>query len=262
MMPPSIGATRLFRKYREKTVFKLTVLSILAWPFIVVANPDVEVKTYDASSLKRMRIKNSVGDVEVIAISGEVLKVTLRKEKSESCKIKEKKNPFAYNLSVDEKSKSFFGGSKCVVDLVVSAPSNVTVEVGTSDGDVKVVGFTNEAIIRTGSGDVVLNSGLRNLNIVTGSGDMRVTKASKKSRLHASSGDIKLQMRSIPQKGSLSISVGSGDVELDLPTSAKIRSKIQAGAGGLIDEVGSDLNAEYKLQVRSGTGDVRLKKKF
>lgn len=241
---------------------KLSIIAIFIASFCSANAADIETRRYDSSKLKRMRIKNSVGNIDVLKTEGNQFSAILRKEKSEKCSVRENNNPYAYQLEVKEKNKSFWGSSQCKVDVVLNVPEDVSIELSTLAGDIAVAGLKKDAVVRTESGDIRIDSAFKKLNVVSNSGDLVLRKPSRQSRLHNVSGDIKLELQNMPQKGNMAITIVSGNVEMNLPAKAKVNSRLQIGSGSLIDEVGKTRDSKFKLSVKAGTGDIALKKKY
>ena len=63
-----------------------------------------------------------------------------------------------------------------------------------------------------------------------------------------------------PKKGSLDISTGSGNATVFFPVGAEILSDFKAGSGTLYNELGDSSAASFKVKMRAGSGNLKIKK--
>lgn len=162
----------------------------------------------------------------------------------------------------------------CGVDVVVSVPRTVGVQVdvgagsvlvrdtdgstlvSTGSGDVTVAGLSGEVRVRTGSGDLSLDAVAGPLDVRTGSGDVAgaVLRASRAS-VEVGDGDVQLSFATAP--ADVGVRVGAGDVRLLVP-GGPYRVDVRSDAGDVQVEVPADAGAEPVLAVATGSGAVSV----
>ena len=147
-------------------------------------------------------------------------------------------------LPSEMKGIGFFNAS---LDLVVSVPGDLPVQVTDSSGDVTVDGVRLRSI-RDSSGDIFARNVRGDFEIDDSSGDVRVEQAQGKVRITDSSGDIVVQGAAgvnVVVDGSGGIEIGriAGDVRVERDSSGDISIARVAG------------NVEV---LADGSGDVRV----
>jgi DUF4097 and DUF4098 domain-containing protein YvlB len=134
------------------------------------------------------------------------------------------------------------------------------VEVTNGSGEVLVRGAKNEVRVHTGSGDIRVEQPGANLVVETGSGDVDVTGATADVRMHTSSGDINLNGNPRPSSY-WDIRASSGDVKLEVPSSASFRFHGHTGSGDFdvtIPHVTEGSSGNHVFQARVGDGQARV----
>jgi len=136
----------------------------------------------------------------------------------------------------------------CGVDLTVTVPEGLQVDVVGGSGDVEVSGLAAGVVtIRSGEGDVDLDGlGVQDLTVVTGGGDVDATFAEQPFavKVTTGSGDVDLGLPDGDRPYEVEATSSSGDVE-------------GAGAGSAADDGDVQEGARLVL-VRSDSGDVEI----
>lgn len=133
------------------------------------------------------------------------------------------------------------------LDLVVSVPGDLPVQVTDSSGDVTADGVRLQSI-HDSSGDILVRNVRGDFEIDDSSGEVRVEQAQGKVRITDSSGDIVVQ-------GAAGVHVvvdGSGDIEIGR-VAGDVR--IERDSSGDISIAGVTGNVEV---LADGSGDVRV----
>lgn len=135
-----------------------------------------------------------------------------------------------------------------------------TLDARTGSGQMRFENIGGDLRARTGSGDVDVIQAARRVDVRTGSGSIEVQGSASDLRLHTSSGDCDVEGN--PPRGSLwEIETGSGDVTLDVPSSASFQLHVL----GRISRVDSDIrmvteeNSRRELRARVGGGEARVR---
>ena len=122
---------------------------------------------------------------------------------------------------------SFYSGQSPHIDLVVTVPSNLNLDIDDGSGDILINAMQSNIDVKDGSGDLTI-SGAKNLTVDDGSGEMHVSNIS----------------------GSLSVEDGSGDIVISHINGAV---NVDDNSGDmLIEHIGSSVTIE------DGSGDIRV----
>ena len=132
------------------------------------------------------------------------------------------------------------------IDLAVSVPAGVRVDIGDSSGDIVVVG-TGDLRIADSSGSIEVRGVTGSVRIADSSGGIEIDDATGDVEITDGSGEI--EVRSVG--GSVAVRDGSGAVEVERVGADVV---IEADGGGSIDvrDVAGDFTVE-----RDGSGGVR-----
>jgi hypothetical protein len=179
------------------------------------------------------------------------------------------------------------------VHFTIRVPKGVKLAVGSGNGDVSVTGATAEVRASSGNGDVRVSAG-GDVHASSGNGDVRVERAGGPVR--ASSGNGRVSV--VTTRGPVNASSGNGDVDvsMDAITDSAEDMELSSGNGTVTVTVPADFAGELdaatgsgkfysdfpltlrgridphrvratigrggrRLSMRSGNGDVELKKK-
>ena len=179
------------------------------------------------------------------------------------------------------------------VNFTVRIPKGVNVAAGSGNGDVSVLGATAEVRASSGNGDVRVSAG-GTVHASSGNGDVRVERAGGPVR--ASSGNGRVFV--VTTRGPVNASSGNGDVDVTMDAIADVPDdmELSSGNGTVTVTVPADFAGELdastgsgkfysdfpltirgridphrvratigkggrRISMRSGSGDVELKKK-
>ncbi len=163
---------------------------------------------------------------------------------------------------------------------VGSGPVSVTgargdLSVDTGSRPVEVSRFEGTRLsVDTGSGDVTASEVKGDgLSIDTGSGDIRLSAASAPEiMLETGSGGVTADLRTAPS--TLSVETGSGNIRVTAPSTLGAEVDIETSSGDVESDfplqvtrhsrehlVGTIGNGQGRIQIETGSGDVRLLKK-
>ncbi len=172
-------------------------------------------------------------------------------------------------------------GTRGVLSVDVGAgPVSVTgargdLSVDTGSGPVEVSRFEGtELSVDTGSGDVTASEIKGDaISIDTGSGDIRLSAGSASQvTLETGSGSVTADLRAAPT--ALSVETGSGNIAITAPATLGAEVDIETSSGEVESDfplqvtrhsrehlVGRIGNGQGKIEIETGSGDVRLLKK-
>ncbi|MBX3016343.1 MAG: DUF4097 family beta strand repeat protein [Bdellovibrionaceae bacterium] len=222
-----------------------------------------ETKEFDGNGLQNLKIKNSSGDVRITLSTDQKAIVIADKVKfDKDCKLEMKRFGDDLLISVEGDSwiGSWFGGKDCKVNFEIKVPSKIAASIKNGSGDVELIGTQGAVDISVGSGNVAINADSKDVNVKTGSGSVQAKGLSGNAFVKTGSGDITLAYAVAPTKAEVDVKTGSGDATLTVPAATKLLSDFKAGSGRLVNEVGDTANADFKVSMRAGSGDLTIKK--
>ena len=216
---------------------------------------------FRASEIKRAAIHNAYGNVSIAPVSGEIAYVHLQKMKwGERCKLEVDLK--GSNLVVNIDDSGWLLDQECRVDMIISLPKEVEMAVQSGTGDITILANQSRVNVKVGSGLIHLKGDLLQLSALSGSGDIKLDGSADTANLRTGSGDIELDYKTSPKKGSLAVVTGSGDVQVMLPETAKLKSQISTGNGTVINEFSqSASSSELNINASSESGDIQIRKR-
>lgn len=237
----------------------------------------VENKEFSASGLENLNLKNMSGDVIVTVSEDGKAYVSANKVNFEkNCTLK--MNRSGENLIVEVKNEGWFNNDNCMVNFDIKVPKAIALNLKNGFGDLNVNGTKGKIDFKLGSGNAVVNaeaekldgkSGSGSINISgiigdskikTGSGSIDITGLIGDADLKTGSGDLKITYKLAPLKGALDIKTGSGDATVFFPTSMKVLTNYMSGSGRIYNELGDSSDASFRVFMKAGSGDLKIKK--
>lgn len=144
--------------------------------------------------------------------------------------------------------EKLFGGREAVIDLDVSLPSGLDLDVDDGSGDLAIRGIDGRLDLEDGSGDIVLERIAGAVAIEDGSGSMMISGVKGDMDIDDGSGDIELK----DAGGAVAIEDGSGSIDL---RNAAGPVSVDDGSGDIvIDGVEKDVTIE-----EAGSGDLEIR---
>ena len=148
-------------------------------------------------------------------------------------------------------------GSNCRIHYVLLVPPDITLEVRTDAGDVRVKDLTGEVRITVAAGDVTAEHLSGPLQVHSDSGEISgIGLRTATTDVEASAGDIDLSFAQKP--ATVSVVADAGDVVIDLPSGA-YRLSTDADAGEQQIDVPNDPEAMSTVSARTSAGDITVR---
>lgn len=134
----------------------------------------------------------------------------------------------------------------------------------TGSGEISVKGQPGNIFLRTGSGDIELaldgQDSERVIELKTGSGDIELTGVSGRLLVNTGSGDVTATYKAKAETGEVDIKTGSGDAVVYLNQEIKASAQLKTGSGKVINELGQSDQAQFRVSMKTGSGDIQIKK--
>ena len=238
----------------------LILLGIVLTQSLALAVP--VQKSFDAQDLTTLEVHNLSGCISIEASPDQVARVKASKKSwKKGCVLKTEKEFEVLKVKVEDKGTNSFGRKNCEVSFEIQIPSRAQLKIKNGSGDVLVSGIRGEIDFKLGSGDLKINSTTSKVNGTAGSGDIEIVGEVGATSLRTGSGDIKIIYNNPIDEGLIDIKTGSGDADISLPPTMKILTDFKAGSGDVESEFGSDQEAKFKVSMRAGSGDLKIRKK-
>ena len=143
-------------------------------------------------------------------------------------------------------SVSFYSGSSPHIDLIVSVPAQLKLDIDDDSGDIVIRAMQNDINIDDDSGSIVIEGG-RNIRLDDDSGDIHIRNVS---------GNINIE----DDSGSIIIDQGQGRIDIE-DDSGDIRIENSQGPARIIDESGSISVKTLggALTIEDGSGDIDVR---
>ncbi|MBX3040559.1 MAG: hypothetical protein KF789_07635 [Bdellovibrionaceae bacterium] len=218
-----------------------------------------ETKDFDAKTIREVDVENTTGSIKITGTDDARATVIAEKIKfDDKCRLEILQK--GDKLSVDVDRKGFGGNSKCEVNLTLTVPRNVEVNVENGSGNFELSGTHGEVDYSLGSGNVNIDAQVIKLEGKSGSGSSTVTGLTGEAEVKTGSGNTNLTYSSVPPKGELSIKSGSGNTTVLMPAEAKIKASLVSGSGSILNEIGDHSDSRFKVSLRTGSGSISIKK--
>jgi DUF4097 and DUF4098 domain-containing protein YvlB len=239
----------------------LWVMGILASASTSAFAVKVDKFQFKAGEIKSAVIHNSTGNVHIAPVTDQLAYVIVNKVKwGPRCHANVDLKEGELNVQMDD--TAWILDHECRVDLIVSIPEKIPLQVRAGMGDVKVTGSREDIDVKVGSGLISLKGDIQNLKALSGSGDIKLEGLAQQADIKTGSGDIELDYRVAPSSGKLMVQTGTGDVQVYLPPGANVKSQITAGNGTVINEFTSAKDeALLQVDAASEAGDIQIRKK-
>lgn len=239
----------------------------------------VETHTFKAKTLKKLKVMTTSGDLKVSASSDDS-KAFVRARKIDfdesNCRLDVRGTD--NELVVKVRKEGVKGSAHCEVELDIQVPREISMNLMSGSGDLTVKGIKGDLGFALGSGDARLSqmevsklsgrtgsgrvevSGILGVSDVkTGSGSIRMIGLTKSATLKTGSGSLEVEYKSSPKQGILNLVTGSGDANITLPANSKVSTSFFSGNGKFYNELGENSEASFRVKMKSGNGDLRIK---
>ncbi len=225
------------------------------------ASISTEKFEFEAKDIKSTLIHNSTGNIHVAPSESKMAYVIVNKIKwGPRCSAKVEVKGGQLHIETDD--SAWILDHECRVDLVVSLPKQIPLQVRAGTGDIKILASRGDVDVKVGSGLISLKGEIASLKALSGSGDVKLEGLAQTADIKTGSGDIELDYQGAPKTGKLSVQTGTGDVEVYFPENSSIKSQISTGNGSVLNEFESS-NASDLIQVSaaSAAGNIQIRKK-
>jgi len=210
-----------------------------------VAATEKSTKEFLASQVKKIEIKNPKGEIELIGTKGaKKISVVFEKVQFEAnCKFTQELSAGVLTLSVTHEN-SLFEKANCVSKILLSVPSSLPeVDVSTVTGNVKFQGVDSAVDFKTVTGNVEIKGD--SLKAVSGK---------------TATGAVSLSYQTCPKRADIDLISATGDADIQLGASCKIRVGLKSATGELFNEMGDSEDYQVLISMKTASGHLKVKK--
>jgi autotransporter translocation and assembly factor TamB len=205
----------------------------------------LEVKEFDLSQIKKIEIKNPKGEVSLTGSkSNKKISVSIEKIQFDSkCKFQTEVTGNLLRVAVTHES-GLFEKTNCLSKIKIDGPATLSeIEVSTGSGNVSISGIDAAVDFKTASGNVVLKG--ETLKNVSGK---------------TATGNVNLAYQNCPKRADIDLMSATGDADIFLGNSCKIRVAYKSATGELFNEMGDSEDYQVLVSMKSASGNLKLKK--
>jgi DUF4097 and DUF4098 domain-containing protein YvlB len=218
---------------------------------------DVVKKTFAATAIKELDLETASGDVTIKGGAAEAGVVATKRKFDQGCELKIELSGTTLVVENDKDGSD----RDCEVDLEITLPRAVALDLEIGAGDVDVAGVEGAVEFKLGAGDLTItDSVLKDIDGKSGSGDVTVTATIGKGELKIGAGNATINYASAPTQGSLDVRLGTGNATVGLPKDARVKTTFKSAMGSLTNEIDDAPNASYTISGSAGVGDLTIKR--
>jgi putative adhesin len=217
----------------------IVAIAVLAMGVGWLATLQSKTTQYTISApLTRVELSLSSGDALIVGTQSTALEVRRTDEYSFGHAAREQRSLAGGILRISSHCPKVVVGS-CSASYELAVPETVTVDVHTTEGNVRLTGFRGTAVVQTRAGNVNVDAYCGfDLATITESGDVRIAAACSPAHLR--------------------VLTGSGDAVALVPP-GRYRINTASGSGPpRVNGVISDPRAPFTIDVRSRSGSVTI----
>lgn len=224
----------------------------------LAAPAGAEAVKHDSAGLKSVEIRVEAGKVEVA--DGAELSVEALNVDAERCRITQESKDGVLRVRAKGRAGKSLFGKGCRAGFRVSAPPRLLLKIEAGAGDVEVSGMAGGTVVDLGAGNIAFKNVSGKVEANNGAGNIEATLKAAPAELRTGAGNIEAAWTEAPPAGTIEAESGVGTVELSLPGTAKLRSKLNAGLGSASSEFEDDEKAPLAVSANAGVGSVSLTK--
>lgn len=243
-----------------------------------LALASTESQVFDGKGLERLELNNTSGNAKIeVSTDGKAHVTATKIDFSSICSLTIDREGKAVVATV--KALGLFSTGICKVNFAIKIPETLALDLEVGSGNISVNSTKGAIDFRAGSGDIELNDvesakvvgrvgsgtikakgSIGSVDLKSGSGNIELSGLRGDTKIDTGSGDMKLTYNAVPQQGQAELKTGSGDTTVYLPPSTKVRTMFETGSGKLSTEIGDSPNAPFTVSVKSGSGNLKVKK--
>jgi len=235
----------------------LILISILFIPCSVISG--VETKSFNSADIKTLDVRNGCGSIKIGATKGAVSTVGVKRiNASKGCNVSMRLSDGILRVKV--RNDDWIGGDECTIDLDIKIPRNTGLNIKNGAGLILINDTSGDVDFKSGSGDVKIKSSGKLISGKAGSGEVTIEGAYVNTDITVGSGDLTIKYNKCWFNGYIDIRSGSGNSYVSLPSGCRLFTSLKSGSGELYNDFENIKNSTFSVSVKSGSGNLTVKK--
>jgi len=240
-------------------------------------------KNFTVQSGGTLKIQTSGGDINIVTGTGDEVRVVAKQTIKADSEAHADEVLKDLALTIEQQGRNVtaaakysksgswnWGSTPVTVSFSVIVPSNYSVDLSTSGGDIDVASINGQAKLRTSGGniklqkidgevdggtsggDIALLEGTARVKLTTSGGNIHVDRAGGEADLSTSGGDIEINS----VRSRLNASTSGGDIKANIEGVLKGDCSLSTSGGDVTVSVAK--SAAFDLKSHTSGGDVRV----
>jgi hypothetical protein len=223
---------------------KSSLALLFFFAFSTIASAE-STKTFTINDLSKLKVSLTKGRLLITTTTEKNIKTTVEKIKfDEQCQDVREMNGSTLEITVGQPS-NFFSQAKCEASLKIEIPvgTNLEYELSSGAAEISIEKMSGNFGIKTASGNVLISGDvLKNLSVTT------------------ASGNVSALFKKCEGRADLDFLSAGGDVDLELPSTCKIRVSHKSATGDLFNEIGETNDYQVMIKSKSASGNLSITK--
>jgi hypothetical protein len=266
------------RRRLRSSLKALGVASCLLAAGVLSSAEGVDPDSYPADRVDEIVVETDGGPISLAVMEGPVVSVRATTADS-SCKVSRSIGGGRLVLTAHGPASRMFAlDRRCSTGFEIGGPAGLRITARSVAGPVSVGPFAGPVDVKTGAGRISLAGPSGFLMLHSGRGDISGTTRGPQTAASTQTGDIsfsgltgQVTARSVsgsislvwtaaPRRGMIEVLTRSGSQSLAMPAGASIDLSIRSDSGRAVTDFARDPRSELRMQLRSETGSIALKK--
>lgn len=216
-------------------------------------------KTFPSTSVNLLTLSVVQGNVKLMTPSRENAKLTTVAYKSKdisACKVDVELQGNSLLATFEHANQNVF----CKVDVEVTLPHAIQVNVQVGRGDIISYGNFGDVNFDVASGNVDLAGSASKVFGRVANGNVSVNYCGTYLDLFAAKGDIVLSCPSVKDQTKIVSRTGYGDINVKLPSTTKVNSNLKVGFGKIENDYSNSDSFDVSVDMKVGYGDLSIRK--
>jgi DUF4097 and DUF4098 domain-containing protein YvlB len=214
-----------------------------------------ETYQYNWQTLKKVRIENAEGDIQITPLTSAKLSI------SDSTHLSADKFGCRLNIthpSVEELLVKVDGDCHKKVDMNLELPKDADVEIQGGAGNIGVSGLNGKLDFQTQTGSVDAKGDFTQVDGHSDSGAVKISGIHGSGKLSTKTGN--LQLRFLPEaKGEFDVRSTTGAAEMEFPKKSRLAAELRSEKGTIENGLDLNENSDYHLKAKTESGDLTIK---
>lgn len=219
-----------------------------------------EKQEFDTKDLRTLLVQNTSGDVKIHTSSEKYASIDISKKDFDPKKCKINIDNQTKKLFIRVETMGVFSENHCRIDFDIMIPKSVDLDLINGSGNLEIHDINGKLNFKIGSGDINAEGNFDIIEGTSGSGDIFIKGVHKGGKIQIGSGNVVLHFGQNIKTGELDVRSGSGNVNLFFSKKTRLFVDFKSGSGKFINELSNDTNGSFKVSVRTGSGNLSIKR--